>query len=101
MLDLEYLLNLPINDSNKLCAELTKTTKKEILIFVRENLLFNQNRTKLKKVVEAVHDKMKIIVTNRMSAEKIKEYLPPTVDLNIKINLTCMTEESTKTLLKR
>ncbi|KAJ8715812.1 hypothetical protein PYW07_010294 [Mythimna separata] len=98
VLELKYIVKLPLKDRKSLIEELKDKNKEKVLILVCENIP-NDKKKILENIAEAVLKKKTIIVTNHAYVEILKKYFPnpPVYDKNN--NLINMSEESQYNIL--
>ncbi|KAJ8705719.1 hypothetical protein PYW08_012765 [Mythimna loreyi] len=103
VLDLEYILKLPLTSYNTLCKELTNTSMDSIFIVVCNPIrdLRDFDR-RLENIAKAIEGKQTIVVTNKMSADIMKEYFfqNSKVWVDERSNFTDLSIESQKNFLK-
>ncbi|KAJ8705847.1 hypothetical protein PYW08_012893 [Mythimna loreyi] len=102
VLDLQYIVNLPMNERNVLCTELKNTNNNKFLIFLYNKMQNNRDEIKtLKNIAKVVLNKKLVFVTNATSVETLQEYFPttdtPLVDEN---SLLKMSTESQNSILE-
>ncbi|KAJ8724872.1 hypothetical protein PYW07_015830 [Mythimna separata] len=98
VLDLKYIVKLPLKDRKSLIKELNDTNKEKVLILVCEDIP-NDKKKILENIAKAVVKKKTIIVTNHAYVEILKKYFPnpPVHDENN--NFINMSEESQHNIL--
>ncbi|KAJ8705825.1 hypothetical protein PYW08_012871 [Mythimna loreyi] len=75
VLDLQYIVNLPMNERNVLCTELKNANTFNFLIFVFDKMQNSRDEIKtLENIAKVVHTKNKVFVTNSTSVETLQKY---------------------------
>ncbi|KAJ8705720.1 hypothetical protein PYW08_012766 [Mythimna loreyi] len=73
VLDLEYILQLPLKSHNTLCKELKHTAKENIFIVVCNKSDLEDTVLRLESIAKSINNKQIIVVTNKKSVDIIKE----------------------------
>ncbi|KAJ8704160.1 hypothetical protein PYW07_013454 [Mythimna separata] len=102
LLDLQYIVNLPMNEQNVLCRELKNADSLKIYIFVCDEMKNTRDEIKtLKNIAKVLPTEKTVLVTNSTSVQTLREYFP-TADSSVhdEHSLTDMSGESQKSILE-
>ncbi|KAJ8715500.1 hypothetical protein PYW07_009982 [Mythimna separata] len=98
VLDLKYIVKLPLKDRKSLIKELRDTNKEKVLILVCKDIP-NDKKKILENIAEAVLKKKTIIISNYAYFEILKKYFPNPPIYDETNNLINMSEESQHIIL--
>ncbi|KAJ8704170.1 hypothetical protein PYW07_013464 [Mythimna separata] len=104
LLDLQYIVNLPMNEQNVLCRELKNadSSHTKIYIFVCDEMQNTRDEIKtLKNIAKVLPTEKTVLVTNSTSVQTLREYFP-TADSSVhdEHSLTDMSGQSQKSILE-
>ncbi|KAJ8704024.1 hypothetical protein PYW07_013318 [Mythimna separata] len=82
VLDLEYILELPLKSHNTLCKELTNTTEEIIFIVVCKSFRdWRDADNRLEDLAKSIGGKQIIVITNMLSVDIMKDFFSQTSNI--------------------